>query len=103
MQAVFVMVRILLPILVAGAIVVFVVKRLDEKTKRSALPKKSSKNAQVLLDSMIPLGMLAGSLVGLAVSSMTSVPLGLAFSMGAAAGLLGGYFAYEGYGAKEEN
>ncbi len=102
MQTVLDIIRIALPIIIAGLIVVFVLKKLDNKTKRGTLPKKKTKNAQVLLDSMIPLGMLIGSLLGLAVSLIASVPLGLAFSMGAAVGLLGGYFAYESYGNKEE-
>ena len=70
MQTVFDSIRIVLPIIIAGLIVVFVLKKLDDKTKRGTLPKKKSKNAQLLLDSMIPLGMLIGSLLGLVVSSI---------------------------------
>lgn len=103
MQVILDIIRISLPIIIAGLIVMFVLKQLDDKTKRSTLPKKKTKSAQVLLDSMIPLGMLLGSLLGLLLSIATLIPLGLAFSMGAAFGLLGGYFAYDSYGAKKEN
>ncbi|WP_369824346.1 hypothetical protein [Sporosarcina sp. P3] len=93
---------IVLPIIIAGLIVVFVIKRLDQKTKQGALPKKKSTSAQTLLDSLIPLGMLMGCILGLFISMISSISLGFAFSLGASFGLLGGYFAYERYGNKEE-
>lgn len=93
---------ILFPLLIAGLIVVFVIRRLDLKMKQGTLPKKKSKTAQTVLDSLIPLGMLIGSVIGLLISMVSTISLGLAFSLGASIGLLGGYFAYERYGNKEE-
>lgn len=93
---------ILFPLLIAGFIVVFVIRRLDLKMKQGTLPKKKSKTAQTVLDSLIPLGMLIGSVIGLLISMVSTISLGLVFSLGASIGLLGGYFAYERYGYKEE-
>lgn len=93
---------ILFPLLIAGLIVVFVIRKLDLKMKQGTLPKKKSKTAQTVLDSLIPLGMLIGSVIGLLISMVSTISLGLAFSLGASIGLLGGYFAYERYGNKEE-
>lgn len=102
MQAVIEIFGIVLPIIIAGLIVVFVIKRLDGKMKQGALPKKKSTSAQTLLDSLIPLGMLIGCVLGLLISMISPITLGFAFSLGASLGLLGGYFAYEFYGSKEE-
>ncbi|PIC80610.1 hypothetical protein CSV75_02120 [Sporosarcina sp. P18a] len=102
MQAIIEILGIVLPIIIAGLIVVFVIKRLDQKTKQGALPKKKSKGAQTLLDSLIPLGMLVGCILGLLISTISPISLGFAFSLGASFGLLGGYFAYERYGKREE-
>ena len=46
-------------------IVVFVIKRLEHKYKNGKLGKKKSKEAQNLLDSLIPIGMLVGCIIGL--------------------------------------
>ncbi|PIC67858.1 hypothetical protein CSV71_03880 [Sporosarcina sp. P21c] len=102
MQTIIEILGIVLPIIIAGFIVLFVIKRLDQKTKQGAMPKKKSKSSQTLLDSLIPLGMLAGCIVGLLISMISPISLGFAFSLGASLGLLGGYFAYESYGNKEE-
>ncbi|MEN1970490.1 hypothetical protein WMZ97_20740 [Lentibacillus sp. N15] len=51
--------RILLPVVVGG-IAVFVVLRMKYKYDNGTLGKKKSKNAQNLLDSLIPFGMMAG-------------------------------------------
>lgn len=56
--------RIVLPVAIIGGIVVFVIKRLEHKHKRGTLGKKETKAAQNLLDSLIPIGMLFGSLGG---------------------------------------
>lgn len=102
MQVIIEILGIVLPIIIAGLIVVFVIKRLDRKMKQGTLPKKKSKSAQTLLDSLIPLGMLVGCILGLLISMMSPISLGLAFSLGSSFGLLGGYFAYESYGNQEE-
>lgn len=102
MRAVIEIFGIVLPVIVAGLIVVFVIKRLDGKMKQGALPRKETKNAQTLLDSLIPLGMLIGCVLGILISMISPISLGFAFSLGASLGLLGGYFAYESYGSREE-
>ncbi|ARF16240.1 hypothetical protein [Sporosarcina ureae] len=102
MQAVLEIFGIVLPIIIAGLIVVFVIRRLDSKIKQGELPKKKSKSAQTLLDSLIPLGMLIGCVLGLLISMISPISLGFAFSIGASLGLLGGYFAYESYSNMEE-
>ncbi|WP_158231745.1 MULTISPECIES: hypothetical protein [Sporosarcina] len=45
MLAIIEVLGIVLPIIIAGLIVVFVIKRLDQKMKQGALPKKKSKSA----------------------------------------------------------
>ena len=102
MQAMLGILGIVFPLLIAVLIVVFVIRRLDLKMKQGTLPKKKSKTAQTVLDSLIPLGMLIGSVIALLISMVSTISLGLAFSLGASIGLLGGYFAYERYGNKEE-
>lgn len=96
-------IRIVLPIVIVGAIAVFVVKRLEAKHKRGALGKKESKEAQTLLDSLIPLGVLFGCIIGLLFGMFFSISLPTGISLGAAIGLLIGYFAYEFYSKEEEN
>ncbi len=53
------------PVILVGGIVVFVIKRLEHKYKHGKLGKKKSKEAQLLLDSFIPVGMLFGCIIGL--------------------------------------
>ncbi|MGE7113312.1 hypothetical protein [Lysinibacillus sp. NPDC047702] len=96
------LVGIVLPIAIIGGISVFVVKRLEHKHKQGKLSKKKSKNAQILLNSLMPLGMLFGCLIGLILSMFFSISLLSTLSFGSGIGLLLGYFAYEVYGNKEE-
>ncbi|MGN7479205.1 hypothetical protein ACTHOQ_15275 [Solibacillus silvestris] len=94
-------IRIIYPVALAGAIGLFVILRLKNKHSKNSLGKKQSKSAQTLLDSLIPLGLLFGSLVGIVLSIFTSMPLLSTVNLGAATGLLAGYFAYEIYSKKE--
>lgn len=64
--------------------------------EKDTLGKKST-GAQDLLDSLIPLGILIGSVVALLLSMFFPIPLPLTFSLGTEVGLLFGYFAYEVY------
>lgn len=102
MDSVIDIVRILLPVILVGGIAVFVVMRMKYKYKRGTLGKKQSKRAQVVLDSLIPLGMISGSAVAILFSTVFSISLIAATSLGAAVGLLLGYFAYEIYSRMEE-
>src|SRR5690606_31760520 len=94
---------VLLPLILVGAIAVFIVTRLKGKFKRDALGKKKTKDAQNLLDSFIPLGLFFGGAVGLIIALIFPIPLLPTLSLGAGFGALAGYFAYEHYSEKEEN
>lgn len=96
-------VRIVLPVAIVGGIVVFVIKRLDHKYKKGSLGKKKSKEAQKLLDSLMPLGILFGCAVAVILVMFFSLPLLTTISLGAGIGLLFGYFAYEIYSKKGES
>ncbi|MCM3611782.1 hypothetical protein M4S82_11000 [Planococcus sp. MERTA32b] len=86
---------IVLPIILVGAISLFVILRLKGKQKRGTLGKKDTTAAQSLLDSLIPLGMVSGTALGLVLSMFFPFSLGTGITFGAGLGLLGGYFAYE--------
>ena len=93
--------RILLPLIFVGGIWVFVVKRMVYKLKKGSLGKKNSEGAQILLDSLIPLGMLIGCIVGILLSIVSPFSLLPAITLGAGFGFLFGYMAYEIYSKKE--
>lgn len=93
---------IVLPIIIAGTISLFVINRLKAKQQRGTLCKKETTQAQTLLDSMIPLGMVFGSALGLLFGMIFPVSLPTAIALGAAFGLLIGYFAYENYSKERE-
>ncbi|EEK57772.1 hypothetical protein bcere0004_8870 [Bacillus cereus BGSC 6E1] len=65
--------------------------------------KKKSKNAQILLDSFIPMGMLVGCIIGLIFGMFFPDYSLLAVSLGAGIGYLFGFFAYEFYSKTENN
>ncbi|HDR7718024.1 hypothetical protein VSY18_05325 [Bacillus albus] len=85
------------PILIVGGIVVYVIGRLKHKYDNGTLGKKKSKKAQVLLDSLIPMGMLVGCMIGLIFGMFFPDFSLLSVSLGAGIGYLFGYFAYEFY------
>ena len=80
-----------------SVIVLFVIKRLQHKYKQRTLGKKKSKHAQILLDSLIPLGMLLGTMLSLVISLVSQIDLLTAISLGPGIGFLIGYIAYEVY------
>lgn len=102
MEAAIEIFRIVLPIIIMGAISLFVILRLKGKQKRGTLGKKETTAAQSLLDSLIPLGMVFGTALGLVLSMFLPFTLGTGITFGAGLGLLGGYFAYEFYSKQEE-
>lgn len=53
--------EILLPVAIVGVIAVFVVVRMIQKTNKDTLGKKKEKEAQNVLDSLIPPGMIFGA------------------------------------------
>ena len=103
MELVMEIARIVLPLVIVGAIAVFVIKRLEHKHKQGKLGKKKTKGAQVLLDSLIPLGMLFGCAIGIIWGMFFSISLLSSVSLGAGIGYLFGYFAYEIYSKKGNN
>ncbi|PYZ96332.1 hypothetical protein CR205_11420 [Alteribacter lacisalsi] len=96
-------VEALWPLVVMGAVVVFVILRLKQKQEQGTMGKMKSKEAQAWLDSSIPLGMIAGSLLGLVAGVMLPFSLLTAWVVGTAAGYLGGYFVYEYFSRKKSS
>ena len=96
-------VRTVLPVVIVGAIAVFVVLRMKNKYKKGTLGKKKSKGAQNLLDSLIPFGMIIGCAVAVLLSLFSPISLLSTIAWGPGLGLLFGYFAYEVYSKKEES
>ncbi|WP_438316840.1 hypothetical protein [Sporosarcina sp. FA9] len=89
-----------LPLIVVGAIGVFVINRLEYIHKQGNLDKKKSRLAQDLLDSLIPLGLLFGCAIGITFSIFFSTSLLFTISVGSGIGFLFGYIAYEIYSKK---
>lgn len=94
--------RAVFPLLVTASIVVFVIKRLEHKNKQGTLGKKETASAQTLLDSLIPLGMLAGVFVSIIISLFFDIQMFSIMAYGAGAGFLFGYIAYEWYSDQPE-
>lgn len=85
------------PVVIVGGIVVFVIERLKHKYDQGKLGKKKSKGAQYLLDSLIPMGMLLGCLIGIIVDIFFPDYSLFTVGLGAGIGYLFGFFAYEIY------
>ena len=91
------------PVLIVGGIVLYVIGRLKHKYNNGTLGKKKSKNAQVLLDSLIPIGMLFGCIIGLIFGMFSPDFSLLSISLGSGIGYLFGFFAYEIYSKTGNN
>ena len=100
MEPVIDIIRIVLPIVIVGAIALFVISRLKAKQKRG---KKETAEAQTLLDSLIPLGMIVGIGGGVLLGILFNISLSIAIPLGAGIGMLAGYFAYESYSKEEKS
>lgn len=96
-------VRVVWPVALIGGIAVFVILRMNHKYQTGTLGKKKVKSAQNLLDSLIPLGLMTGSAVGILLSLFTPITFLSATTLGLGIGMLFGYVAYEGYSKKEES
>ena len=101
MNSIFEIASTLFPLLLVSGIVIFVVFKMKQKQKNGTLGKKKSTDAQVLLDSLIPLGMIIGCVASILLSLFFSIPLLSTISLGAGIGFLFGYFAYEFYSQKQ--
>ncbi|TXR94583.1 hypothetical protein DN390_24525 [Bacillus sp. SH7-1] len=91
------------PVVIVGGIVVYVIGRLKHKYNNGTLGKKKSKNAQILLDSFIPMGMLVGCIIGLIFGMFFPDFSLLSISLGSGIGYLLGFFAYEFYSKTGNN
>ncbi|MGN4291837.1 hypothetical protein [Bacillus cereus group sp. MYBK87-2] len=91
------------PILIVGGIVVYVIGRLKHKYNNGTLGKKKSKETQLLLDSLIPIGMLVGCIIGLIFGMFFPDFSLLSISLGSGIGYLFGFFAYEFYSKTGNN
>ncbi|NKX13558.1 hypothetical protein [Bacillus cereus] len=91
------------PIILVGGIVVFVIGRLKHKYDNGTLGKKKSKEAQLLLDSFIPIGMLVGCMIGLIFGIFFPNFALLSVSLGSGIGYLFGFFAYKFYSKTGNN
>lgn len=97
------MMRTLLPIIIVGGIVVFVILRMKYKYDNGTLGKKKTKGTQNLLDSLIPFGMMIGSAMAVLLNIFFPISLLTAITWGPGLGLLFGYFAYELYSKKQDS
>ncbi len=84
-----------LPIVIVGGIAIFIIKKLEHKQEQGKTGSEKSSDQQDLLDSLIPLGMLFGCVVGVIFNILFSFSLLSTLSFGSGLGLLLGYFAYE--------
>lgn len=87
--------RILLPVLIVSGSAIFVIVRMKHKYNKGTLGKKKSKMSQNLLDSLIPFGMMIGTVIAVILSMILPISLLSTIGWGAGVGLLFGYFAYE--------
>jgi len=95
--------RTVLPLVIVGGIGVFIILRMKHKYKKGTLGKKKSISAQILLDSLIPFGMMIGSAIAVLLSLFSPIPFLSTMTWGPGIGMLFGYFAYELYSKKEES
>jgi len=95
--------RIVLPVVIVGGIGLFVILRLKHKHKKGTLGEKKSEGAQILLNSLIPFGMMIGFAVAVLLSMFSPISLLSTMTWGPGIGMLFGYFAYEIYSKKEES
>ncbi|HFK1681864.1 hypothetical protein [Bacillus sp. SRB1LM] len=91
------------PVLIVGGIVVYVIGRLKHKYNNGTLGKKKPKETQLLLDSLIPIGMLVGCIIGLIFGMFFPDFSLLSISLGSGIGYLFGFFAYEFYSKTGNN
>lgn len=92
-----------IPVVIVGSIVVYVIHRLKRKYNQGTLGKKKSEGAQNLLDSLIPMGMLFGCAIGVILGMFFPLSLLNTVSLGAGIGYLFGFFSYKFYSKKGTN
>ena len=92
-----------LPVVIVGHIYFSKFFKPDNKQKQRKTGRKNSNDQQDLLDSLLPLGMLFGCVVGVIFNILFSFSLLSTLSFGSGVGLLLGYYAYEIYSRTEVN
>ncbi|PYZ94768.1 hypothetical protein CR194_04360 [Salipaludibacillus keqinensis] len=92
----------LYPLVIVGAIVIFVIFRMKHKYNKGTLGKKKTEGAQMILDSSIPFGMMIGCIVAILLSLFFPISMVSAIGWGPGIGFLLGYVAYEIYSKQEE-
>ncbi|MGM9945861.1 MAG: hypothetical protein ACI33M_12990 [Lysinibacillus sp.] len=97
------LVMVFVPLLIGGGIVLYVITNLKHMSNEGKLGKKKSEGAQVLLDSLIPLGMIFGCAIGVIFGVFSPSSLLFTVSLGAGIGYLLGFFAYKSYSKKGNN
>lgn len=97
------LVMAILPVLIVGGIVVYVILSLKHLSNEGKLVKKKSESAQIWIDSLIPLGMIFGSAIGVILGLLFSFSLSVTLSLGAGIGYLLGFFAYKSCSEKEND
>lgn len=95
METVLEIIKIVSPIIFVGIISIFVISMLVGKQRRGKLGKMKTKKAQIVLDTLIPIGMLIGANVGILLSMFYALTMSLGIFLGAGIGMLCGYIAYE--------
>lgn len=86
---------IVLPIVIVGGIGLFIVKGLRYKSYDRNDGKRKSRNAEHLLNSIIPFGLIIGCVIGVTLSMFLQISLLHTISLGSAIGLLLGYLVYD--------
>ncbi len=97
------MINTLFPLVIVGGIVVFVILRMKKKYENGTLGKKKSKSDQILLDSLIPFGLMSGLAIAVLLNIFFPISLLTAINWATGFGFLFGYFAYEAYSKKEDS
>ena len=97
------LVMVFVPLLIVGGIALYVIISLKHMSNEGKLGKKKSEGAQVLLDSLIPLGMIFGCAIGVILGIFYPSSLLITVSLGASIGYLLGFFAYKSYSKKGNN
>lgn len=95
--------RIILPIVIVGGIVLFVIGRLKRNYNQGEMSEKKPTGTKHLLDMAIPLGMLFGCAIGVILGIFFPTSALYTVSLGAGIGYLAGYFAYNMYTRKQES
>ena len=95
--------RIVMPLVMVGAIGVFVILRMKHKSKKVILGKKKTLHGQKILDSLISFGMMIGLSVAIVLSIFNLFSFLTAITWGPGIGMLCGYLAYEIFSNKKDS